>query len=95
MEQGDFVEGRQILDGIIVAHECLHTAHFQNQASFALKLDIAKAYDNVNWQFLLAILKKFGFGDLFCKWIKEMISTVSFSLLINGESSGFLDHPKA
>ena len=47
MEQGGFVEGRKILDGIIIAHECLHTTHFQNQASFALKLDIAKSYDNM------------------------------------------------
>jgi len=48
-----------------------------------IKLDMEKAYDQVNWEFIILILKKFGFNDKFVGWIKECISTVSFSVLVN------------
>ena len=53
------------------------------------KLDIDKAYDNVDWSFLLTIMQKMGFGDKWIGWIKWCISTASFSVLVNGTSMGF------
>jgi len=53
------------------------------------KLDIEKAYDHVNWSFLLKILKDMGFGRKWLNWISLCISTVKFSLIINGNSEGF------
>ncbi|CAN6553836.1 unnamed protein product [Malus baccata var. baccata] len=55
----------------------------------AIKLDMAKAYDRVEWDFLLGMMVSLGFARLFCSWIKECISTVSFSVLINGSLTGF------
>ncbi|CAN6703250.1 unnamed protein product [Malus baccata var. baccata] len=55
----------------------------------AIKLDMAKAYDRVEWEFLLGMMASLGFPPLFCSWIKECISTVSFSVLINGSPTGF------
>ncbi|CAN6691212.1 unnamed protein product [Malus baccata var. baccata] len=55
----------------------------------AIKLDMAKAYDRVEWDFLLGMMASLGFAPLFCSWIKECISTVSFSVLINGSPTGF------
>ncbi|CAN6585727.1 unnamed protein product [Malus baccata var. baccata] len=55
----------------------------------AIKLDMAKAYDRVEWDFLLGMMVSLGFAPLFCSWIKECISTVSFSVLINGSPTGF------
>ncbi|XP_057813460.2 uncharacterized protein LOC131027422 [Cryptomeria japonica] len=49
-----------------------------------LKLDISKAYDKVNWNFLFKVLKTMGFGDKLIKLIGECISTVTYFVLLNG-----------
>ncbi|CAN6562972.1 unnamed protein product [Malus baccata var. baccata] len=91
--QSAFVAGKQIQDNILVVHELLHSLLHQKkgeQAGMAIKLDMAKAYDRVEWVFLLSMMVKFGFDPLFCKWILECISTASFSILINGSPTGFV-----
>ncbi|GJV38332.1 RNA-directed DNA polymerase, eukaryota, reverse transcriptase zinc-binding domain protein [Tanacetum coccineum] len=52
----------------------------------AMKVDIQKAYDTVNWKFLEAILKGFSFHDRMVHWIMSCVTTVAFSLCVNGES---------
>ena len=47
-EQTSFMEGRQILDGIILAHEMIHSLKQTKTPSMLLKVDLAKAYDKVN-----------------------------------------------
>ena len=53
--QSAFVSGRLITDNVLVAHETIHTMHSRKKGekwTMALKLDISKAYDQVEWQFL-------------------------------------------
>lgn len=49
-----------------------------------LKLDMTKAYDRMEWNFLDESLCDFGFHENFIKWIKECFSSISFSILLNG-----------
>ncbi|KAL2243558.1 UNVERIFIED_CONTAM: hypothetical protein Sindi_0473800, partial [Sesamum indicum] len=44
-----------------------------------IKVDIQKAYDTVEWDFLLAFLDMFGFPAQFIRWIEECVTTLSFS----------------
>jgi hypothetical protein len=53
------------------------------------KLDIEKAYDHINWKFLLYMLRRCGFGEKRCSWIEHYISSLCFSILVNGTLSNF------
>lgn len=54
-----------------------------------VKVDMAKAYDRVEWQFLLHVLSSFGFPVRFCKLIDQCISTLWFLVMMNGTMQGF------
>ena len=49
-----------------------------------MKLDFEKAYDKVQWNFLLAIMARMGFGEKWCGWIRQCISDPKVSILVNG-----------
>jgi hypothetical protein len=53
-----------------------------------LKLDMKKAFDKMEWPFILTIMKKLGFHPTWISWIETCISSSSFSILINGSSFG-------
>ena len=53
------------------------------------KLDIEKAYDHVNWEALLDLLKRRGFWVRWCRWIRTYISTTQFSVLFNESPADF------
>ncbi|GJZ17125.1 RNA-directed DNA polymerase, eukaryota, reverse transcriptase zinc-binding domain protein [Tanacetum coccineum] len=55
----------------------------------ALKIDIAKAYDTVNWNFLNQSLVHFGFHEKMIDWIMTCVASVAFSLCVNGERHGY------
>ncbi|XP_068328079.1 uncharacterized protein [Pyrus communis] len=74
-----FVAGRQIQDNILVVHKILHSLNQQSdgdEVSLAMKLDMVKAYDRVEWSFLFAMMGALGFPLEFCQRVVECITTV-------------------
>jgi len=65
-EQTRFVKGRQIKNDIVVAQEAIHSLKNSKTKGMLIKLDLAKAYDRINWGYLQKILKAFSFDE---RWI--------------------------
>eukprot|EP00253_Pinus_taeda_P017298 PITA_17298 len=83
-EQSGYVEGRQIMDGIILTHEIIHSLKQSKQAGMLLKLDLSKAFDKLSWSYIHHMLKDFGFCSTWVRWIMSLITSSHFSLLVNG-----------
>ena len=86
--QGAFVAGRQILDVMLVANELVEEYRKTGKAGFVFKIDFEKAYDYVEWGFLDYTMEKKRFSPIWRNWIRDCLSTVSFSVFINGRPRG-------
>ena len=84
-----FVEIRQILEASLIANEVIDSILRKKERGLLCKLDIEKAYDKIDWSFVLNVLQRMGFGEKWFGWIEWCISTASFSVLVNGSLTGF------
>ena len=82
-DQTAYVKGRYIGEGIRLISDVLETTKNLNLPGYMLTVDLEKAFDSIDHIFLLACLKKFGFGDNFLCWISVLLNK-SESCVTNG-----------
>ncbi|CAN0898595.1 LINE-1 retrotransposable element ORF2 protein [Linum grandiflorum] len=89
--QNGFVRNRLISDNILLAHELVHHLHVHTGQHhlMALKIDMEKAYDQVEWSFLFPLMQGLGFAPRWVALIRECLSSATISVLVNGRPYGF------
>ncbi|GJU18294.1 RNA-directed DNA polymerase, eukaryota [Tanacetum coccineum] len=85
--QSAFLSERQILDGPFIINEVLSWCKRKNKKAMFFKVDFAKAYDSVKWDYLINVLEAFGFGTKWCSWIRGICCNTKASILVNGSPS--------
>ena len=91
--QAAFIPGRNIMDNVIMAHEMLHSLKSRRRwanSYMAVKTDISKAYDRLEWKFLRDVMVYMGFDMKWIGWIMRCVESMSFSVLVNGSPSGHI-----
>lgn len=88
-EQFSFLKNREIHEAVGTAQEALHSIKHKKIKGAILKIDLAKAFDKVNWIYIKMILIHLGFPPPFINWIMCCFNLASFSVLINGFASHF------
>jgi len=89
--QSAFVPGRSILDNAMVAIEVIHymkTKMRGTNGCVALKLDISKAYDMMDLDYLKEVMRKMGFNNKRIHWMTMCVETIDYSVFVNNEVVG-------
>jgi hypothetical protein len=82
--QSAFIKKRFIQGNFMLVQQTARFLQQQKQPRIMLKLDISKAFDSVSWAFLIEVLQRLGFGQIWCSIICGLLSTSSTQILLNG-----------
>jgi len=74
---------------VFTANELIDSRVKSGKAGVVCKLDIQKTYDHVNYNFLIYVLNKMGFGGGWIGWIHFYLSSSSFAVLVNESPTDF------
>ena len=72
----------------MIANELIDDWSSSQKSGIVLKLDLEKAFDMVDWEFLDTVLRIKGFGSLWRNWINGCLSSANYSIIINGRPRG-------
>ena len=77
--QSAFVAGRQITYNVLIAQEIFHALRTNSggrDKRMAIKTDMSKVYDRLEWEFISAVMKKMGFSETWIEWIMCIIGEI-------------------
>ncbi|XP_048496313.1 uncharacterized protein LOC125495593 [Beta vulgaris subsp. vulgaris] len=94
--QGAFITGRSIMSNILLCQDLVKRFNKRQnlERGIMMKIDLRKAYDSVEWQFIEELLQALHFPPHFMRCIMSCITTPKFTLLINGSTEGFFSAKK-
>lgn len=89
--QSAFLPGREISENVILFREVLHSFALPSYSNkeFCLKVDLSKAFDRMDWDFLKDILPRYNFPPRFAKWVLGCVTSAEYTVVINGKGDGF------
>ncbi|MCP3901139.1 MAG: hypothetical protein GY707_15650, partial [Desulfobacteraceae bacterium] len=93
-DQNGYIQGRFIGCSIRTIYDIIENSQNEEYSNLITFIDYEKAFDNINWNFMIKALKSFGFGNNFIKWIKVMYKNASSCIMNNGYSSEFFNLSK-
>ncbi|XP_057958654.1 uncharacterized protein LOC131151426 [Malania oleifera] len=95
LAQSDFVQQRSMIENIYLVQEIVRK-YARNRVSprCLLKIDLKKAYDSMSWKFIKEMMKQLKFLGTMVKRVMQCVSTLTFSLSINGRYHGFFEGRK-
>ena len=84
LDQSCGIKGRNIGHNILLIRDLIQYANDENLPAIILSIDQKKAFDRVDWVYLVRCLEAFGFGPSFIQWIKTIYSDISSCIKVNG-----------
>jgi hypothetical protein len=90
--QSPFIKTRCLHDNFLFVRNLARALHKKKLPALLLKLDFAKAFDSVCWEYLLELLQCLGFSARWRDWIMLLLSSVSSSILLNGAEGAAIGH---
>ncbi|XP_078151441.1 uncharacterized protein LOC144546765 [Carex rostrata] len=89
--QSAFVPGREISENVILLREVLHSfrSNSYKGEDFCLKLDLSKAFDRMNWDYMRDVLLLYGWPALFTNWVMTCVRSAEYYVILNGHGDGF------
>lgn len=87
--QSVFLSGRNILDSVVLVDEILSFLHETRSPGLIFKIDFRKAFDSINWSFILQCLRVRGFPPTWITWIEVVLTSSHSAVLVNGEGGRF------
>lgn len=82
--QSAFVRGRSLHDNFMMVQCTARRLHALKETTVMFKLDISKAFDSVQWPFLLEVMTKMGFRQKWLTWIGGLLASSSTRIMVNG-----------
>jgi hypothetical protein len=92
VNQTTFIKRRCIHDNFVYVQQVVKDLHRRKISAIFIKLGISKAFDYVNWPYMLDIMSHLGFGERWINWISTMWCSASSCFLLNGESGKRILH---
>jgi hypothetical protein len=87
-----FIQKRSIHDNFLYVQKVTQKLHKSKQPALFVKLDISKAFDSINWAYLIEVLRALGFSQKWRNWIATILGSSSSKILINGQQTNAIRH---
>ena len=90
--QNAFIQNRSIHDNFLYVQRVIMNLHKKGNPALFIKLDISKAFDTLNWAYLLDVLRACGFSQKWRNWVADILGSSSSRIVINGQRSNAINH---